>query len=299
MANADASTVAAGTKYKARIFLTADFGDKMKPEISVGGRKLAVVGGAAEYSFTANTAGAKPNKNGLYVKSYTAKIEVPDPLTGKMKPHIKKVEYFVSKPVIQVINGGKPKLYKDCGNFLEINVPALGALYSPSFNVSGASLIKGKGKGSIVVVPTKASVALTVNSGGNRIGVEHFQVVLVPKPSIVATSRGRAINPKGVKAPGPRSIKMVAKAEPGFAKALPKDSKYSVRGWTATLVRGKRPMGTKKFSKPDGNLSSFAAKAKNGDRIMIEVKKVYRRTYTGKNVAVRIPMTIINVPLTD
>jgi gliding motility-associated protein GldM len=300
MANADASTIAAGTKYKAKIFLTA-FSDKIQPVISARGRKLKVTGGIGEIEFTAGIPkGAKADKNGLYPASYTAKIEVPDPVTGDLKPYTKKVQYWVSKPVIQVKAGDINALYKDCGNPLNIQVPALGALYAPSFVVSGGSYKKGGAKGAIIVVPTKATVAITVKSGGNVIGTEKFKVRLVPKPTIMATTRGKQINPKGVLAPGPRKIVMKAIAEPGFKSALPKDAKYRITKWTATLVRGKRPVvSPKTFKKPEGNLNAFAAKANNGDRIMIEVKKVYRRTSTGKNVEVRIPTTIINIPLTD
>jgi len=301
MANADASTVAAGTEYKASIFLTA-FSDKMAPVMTAGGRKLKVTSGMGEYKFRASLPKSKPNKDGLYPASYNAVIQVPDPLDPSiMKKFTKKVNYFVSKPVIQVKAGDINALYKDCGNPLNIQVPALGALYAPTFVVSGGSQRKGpKGKGSIVVIPNKAEVAITVKSGGNTIGTEKFKVRLVPKPTIMATTRGKQINPKGVLAPGPRKVVMKAVAEPGFKAALPKDSKFRVTKWTATLVRGKRPVvSPKTFKKPEGNLTAFASKAKNGDRIMIEVKKVFRRTYTGKNVEVRIPVTIINVPLTD
>jgi gliding motility-associated protein GldM len=301
MANADASTVAAGTEYKAKIFLTA-FSDKMAPVMTAGGRKLKVTSGMGEYKFKASLPKSKPNKDGLYPSSYTAIIEVPDPLDPSvMKKFTKKVQYFVSKPVIQVKAGDINALYKDCGNPLNIQVPALGALYAPTFVVSGGSQRKGpKGKGSIIVIPNKATVAITVKSGGNTIGTEKFKVRLVPKPTIMATTRGKQINPKGVLAPGPRKIVMKALAEPGFKSALPKDAKFRITKWTATLVRGKRPVvSPKTFKKPEGNLTAFAQKAKNGDRIMIEVKKVYRRTYTGKNVEVRIPTTIINIPLTD
>ena len=301
MANADANTVAAGTEYKASIFLTA-FSDKMQPKMTAGGRSLKVIGGKGEYKFRASLPKSKPNKDGLYPASYTAVVSIPDPLDPSiMKKFTEKVNYFVSKPVIQVKAGDINALYKDCGNPLNIQVPALGALYSPTFGVSGGSQrAGGKGKGSLIVIPTKATVSITVNSAGNRIGVEKFKVRLVPQPSIVATSRGKQINPKGVRAPGPRKITMKAIAEAGFKAALPKDARFRVTKWTATLVRGKRPVvAPKTFKSPDGNLNTFAAKAKNGDRIMIEVKNVFRRTYTGKNVSVRIPMTIINIPLTD
>lgn len=305
MANADASTVAAGTKYKARIFLTA-FSDKMLPEMTAGGRKLKVTGGIGEYEFTAKLPKGKPNKDGLYPASYNAVIEVPDPLDPSvMKKFTKKVTYNVSKPVIQVQSDAVSALYKDCGNPLNIQVPALGTLYSPSFKVTGAVKKTGKGgKGSIVVVPNQPQVSIAVSSGGNYIGTEKFKVRLVPKPELVAkvnSKKGKPVDQKrGMKAPGPRKIYMDAVPDNGFAKALPKDARFRTVKWTATLVRGKRPVGSPKtFTKPDGNLTAFAAKAKPGDRIMIEVKKVVRMNYLGKKLDVNIGTPIINIPLTD
>jgi gliding motility-associated protein GldM len=305
MANADASTVAAGTKYKARIFLTA-FSDKMAPEMTAMGRKLKVNGGIGTLEFQAKLPKSKPNKDGLYPSSYNAVIEVPDPLDpSTMQVFKKKVEYFVSKPVIQVQSDAVSALYKDCGNPLNIQVPALGTLYSPSFKVTGAIKKTGKGgKGSIVVVPNQPKVSIAVSSGGNYIGTEKFKVRLVPKPELIAklnSKKGKPVDQKrGMKAPGPRKIYMDAVPDNGFAKALPKDARFRTVKWTATLVRGKRPVGAPKtFTKPDGNLTAFAQKAKPGDRIMIEVKKVIRMNYLGKKLDVNIGTPIINIPLTD
>jgi gliding motility-associated protein GldM len=278
----------------------------MMPEMTAGGRKLKVNGGIGEYEFTAKLPKSKPNKDGLYESSYNAVINVPDPLDPSvMKPYKKKVTYFVSKPVIQVQSDAVSALYKDCGNPLNIQVPALGTLYSPSFKVSGAVKKNGKaGKGSIVVVPNQPKVSIAVSSGGNYIGTENFKVRLVPKPEMIAklnSKKGKPVDQKrGMKAPGPRKIYMDAVPDNGFAKALPKDARFRTVKWTATLVRGKRPVGSPKtFTKPDGNLTAFAQKAKPGDRIMIEVKKVIRMNYLGKKLDVNVGTPIINIPLTD
>jgi hypothetical protein len=92
---------------------------------------------------------------------------------------------------------------------------------------------------------------------------------------------------------------MKAIADESFKAFLPKDARYRVTSWEAILVRGKRPVSTKKFNSPEGNLSAFAAQAKPGDRILIEVKQVQRKTYTGASEKVKLGTIIMNVPLTD
>ena len=64
-----------------------------------------------------------------------------------------KGEYIVAKPVIDVKSASVSALYYNFGNDLNIQVPALGANYKPSFKASGADFINGKDKGAIIVIP--------------------------------------------------------------------------------------------------------------------------------------------------
>jgi gliding motility-associated protein GldM len=299
MASADASTVAAGTWYEAQLFVTAKSSAATEePEMFNGKQKLKVSGGIGKVRFKASYNG-KPGKDGLVKKSWKGSVKMKNP-TGEMETFDVNVPYYVSKPVIQVQSGSVSALYKNCGNELNIQVPALGSLYAPSFSVKGASKKDGGGKGEIIVIPTAPKVSITVASGGQTIGTEEFKVRLVPKPEIIAKAKGKPVDQKkGMKAPGPRSITMDAIADPSFKAFLPKDSRYRVTKWEAVLVRGKRPVETKKFSTPKGNLSSFAAKAKPNDRILIEVKEVMRKTYLGSMEKVKLGTIIMNVPLTD
>lgn len=300
MVTADAKVVAAGTKYKAQLFVTATSSANKDEEakMMMNGKPIKVENGMGQIEFKASYAG-KPDKEGLVRKTYKGKIEMRDP-TGELKTFEETFEYFVSKPVIQIQSASVSALYKNCGNELSVQVPALGSLYNPSFKVTGAQMRKGKKKGEIIVIPNAPSVALTVSSGGQTIGTEKFKVRLVPKPDIIATYRGKEVDQKrGMKAPGPRSITMKAIPDESFKAFLPKDARYRVTSWEAILVRGKRPVSTKKMSGPEGNLSSFAAQAKPGDRILIEVKEVQRKTYTGGSEKVKLGTIIMNVPLND
>eukprot|EP01023_Acetabularia_acetabulum_P044619 TRINITY_DN44877_c0_g1_i1.p2 TRINITY_DN44877_c0_g1~~TRINITY_DN44877_c0_g1_i1.p2 ORF type:complete len:136 (-),score=18.52 TRINITY_DN44877_c0_g1_i1:23-430(-) len=62
-------------------------------------------------------------------------------------------EFIVAKPVVQVQSGSVSALYLNCGNVLQINVPALGTDYNPSFTASGADVVKGSKKGMVTVIP--------------------------------------------------------------------------------------------------------------------------------------------------
>jgi len=82
-----------------------------------------------------------------------------------------------------------------------------------------------------------------------------------------------------------------------FAQFLPKDARYRVTGYDVFLGRGSRPVQTLSSNGPTINLSAIAAKARPGDRIVIEVKKVQRMNFRGQTETVRMPSTVFNIPL--
>ena len=300
MALPESKIVAAGTDYKAQMFISAS-STGMKPKMKFAGRDLNVINGRGEVKFKVKGAG-KYDKDGKAEKTWKGYVTIPHPVTGADTTFELVEKYYVAKPVIQVQSASISSLYKDCGNELNIQVPALGANYNPSFGGStGAKVIKNpKKKGYITVIPSAATVKLKVASGGTPIGTESFKVRLVPKPDIVAYYKGKPVNLKtGVKG-CPRNIEMRAIPESNFAAQMKKDARFKVTKWEATLVRGRRPVQPKKsFSSGKGALTSFVSAAKPGDRIMIEVLKVKRLNYQNRKLDVKIPATIINIPLTD
>lgn len=297
MVRAESKVVAAGTEYNAEMFISAS-SDAIVPTMKFGGRPIKVTGGIGKIKFKAS--GGKYDPEGKVQKSWSGAITIKKP-TGSGDTTFKITEkYIVTKPVIQVQSASVSALYKNCGNELNIQVPALGALYDPSFTASGAQVRKGPKKGLVTIIPSGKKVDISVSSGGTLIGKESFKVRDVPKPSVVAFAKGKPVDQKqGMRAPGPRSINMKAIAEQGFKEFLPKDARYRVAKWEIMLVRGKRPVARQNVSSETANLSNFAQKAKPGDRILIDVKKVQRATYTGAVENVDLPTTIINIPLTD
>src|SRR5688572_1383120 len=293
MARAESKTVAAGTKYKADMFIAAS-SNAITPTMTYQGRPVKVVNGMGQIEFTAQ-AGAY-DKEGVSKQSWTGQIRINN--NGRDTTFTLKEEYFVAKPVIQVQSASVQALYLNCGNELNVQVPALGATYDPSFSASGAAVVKGATKGIVTLVPTSKEVTLNVSSGGNKIGSEKFKVRLIPKPEITALSNGRPVNEKqGMAAPGPRSITMKAVSDESFKTFLPKDARYRVFKWEVFLVRGRKAIASETINGETANLTSFAAMAREGDRISIEVKEVKRLNFRNSTEDVNIGTKIINIPL--
>ncbi|MBK0404277.1 gliding motility protein GldM [Adhaeribacter sp. BT258] len=293
MARAESKTVAAGTKYKADMFIAAS-SNAITPIMTYQGRPVKVENGLGKIEFTAQ-AGAY-DKEGISKQSWTGQIRINN--NGRDTTFTLKEEYFVAKPVIQVQSASVQALYLNCGNELNVQVPALGATYDPSFSATGAAVVKGSEKGVVTLVPSAKEVTLNVSSGGNKIGSEKFQVRLIPKPEITALTNGRPVNEKqGMAAPGPRSITMKAIPDESFKTFLPKDARYRVFKWEVFLVRGRKAIASETINGETANLTSFAAMAKEGDRISIEVKEVKRLNFRNATEDVNIGTKIINIPL--
>ncbi len=294
--NAESRVVAAGTKYKASLYLAAS-SSTLKPKITIDGRPVPVKNGVGEVEFTAT--GGAYDKDGNVKKSFAYAITISN--RGKDTTFKAKGEYMVAKPVIQVQAAAVSALYRSCGNEINVQVPALGSVYQPSFaGSSGGDFIPGGAKGSVTIVPGVSSnqVTLKVSSGGNYIGDQVFKVRNIPRPEIQCLVGGAPVDEKrGVASPGPRSLILNAKADESFAAFLPKDAKYEVKQYEVLLVRGKRPVDTKTGSGRVVDLSSFAAKANPNDRIVVDVKKVTRTNFKGVVEDVNIGTKIINIPL--
>jgi len=291
----ESRVVAAGTKYKAEMFIAAS-SSSAKPTMTYNGRPVEVVDGKGQIEFTANASSYdKENKS---TQTWKGTITISTP-RGDTTFEIEE-EFEVAKPVVQVQSGSVSALYLNCGNVLQINVPALGTAYEPSFTASGAQVIQGAKKGMVTVVPNKGQVNLNVFSSGNKLSTEKFKVKPVPKPTIAIKSRGKKVDLKnGVTLSGfPRSLTADAIPDESFASFLPNDARYRVFQWEVTLARGRRAIGgTKRVSGPDVNLTDLAAKAQAGDRIVIEIKEVRRLNFKDQQEKVAGVNDIFTIPI--
>ena len=294
MVRPESKIVAAGTKYKADMFIAAS-SSSVTPDMFVDGKKVPVNDGMGQVEFMA-TAG-NYDAEGLAKKTFKSEIKVSLP-GGADTTYSNTIEYFVAKPVIQIQSASVQALYLQCGNELNVQVPALGTTYNPSFTASGASVYEGSKRGIVTVVPNSASVTLNVSSNGTPLGSEKFGVRRVPKPELVAYSGNKELDMKtGVPATSLRSISMKAIADESFKEFLPKDANFRVAEYNVYLARGNRPVAQQKVSGPDADLRSFANQAKSGDRVVIEVTKVQRMNFKKEVIDVPMGTKTFTVPL--
>lgn len=278
MISAESKVVAAGTKYKAEMFITAS-ASGITPKMSLNGSPLRVEGGKGLIEFTAQ--GGDYNSEGLSRRVLKGQISFPGP-DGTPKLVNLEQEYFVAKPTYQYQTASNPPLYLGCANRLSIISPSLGALWAPSFSANGAEVIPGAKKGEVTVVPSSARVTLNVSNQGNLLGSDEFKVRTVPKPSLEIRVNGSTFDErKGAPASGTRSIQIVAVPDESFKNFSPEDAQFRVGQIQVSLARGQRRIGSPLTLQGGGSISSLASQAEPGDRYVIEILNVQRRNFKG------------------
>jgi len=284
--------VAAGTPYKAQVFIAASstgLNDKMI--MAYNGNEIPVTDGIGQLGFTA-TPGSY-DKEGNARKEIEATITVPQG-GGTDTTFRTTTEYFVSKPVIQIQSTSVNALYYNCGNKLDVQVPVLGAAYSPKFTTKGGINIPGS-KGKVTIVPKSGKVVLTVASNGNTIGSREFGVRQIPAPEIIPlTANGKPINLKTGVSSKASKIYIKPKADQSFAEFLPDDAKFRIAQAEVTLVSGGQGRKTIRVGE-EINLRSLGAR--KGDRLYIEIKSVQRQNFRKEVEEFPRFSRYINIPL--
>lgn len=281
MIKPESNRVAAGTKYRGDLFITAQ-ASGVEPEMFFNGNPIPIEEGFGKIEFTA-TPGTY-DREGLARKTFSAEIHFNDSV------YTLEQEYFVVRPVIQIQSASVTALYLNCGNELNVQVPALGTEYNPVFSATGATTIADRTrKGFVTVVPNAQKVVLNVSSGGNRIGSQDFEVKRIPKPDIQLKAEGRAVDEKRGVTTCPRNISLDAIPDESFERFLPRDARFRVSEWEVTLARGSRAVvPTKTIRGPNANISDLAQQARPGDRVVCEVRLVERMNFRDEREPVSV-----------
>ena len=285
--------VVAGTRYQADMFMIAT-STSLKPQMQFSNNSIAVnEEGVGSLSFMAT--GGNYSPSGTLKKTWTGNIKMKTP-DGKDTSYTVTQEYTVVRPVIEVQSGAVNYLYRNCGNKLNISVPALGAEYNPRFAVEGASMSVGNKPGSVIIVPTGAKVNLKVSNNGSFIGEQIFGVKLIPAPTIEVLVNGQKVNAiTGINPSSVRTIQVKIIPDKGFKEALPDEAYYFSNDIKLTVAKGRRGNGYNSNKQninitPEFNLSS-------GDRLVVEIKNVKRKNYKGEIEEVKVEFSPQIIPL--
>ncbi len=293
----NSNVVASGAKFQADLFLAAS-SSSISPKFMLGGKELPIESDEVtgikygKIEFTARASNFDP-KTLMANASFEAEIELNDSI------YRIKHNYQVVKPVIQVRSAALSALYMNCGNELNIQVPALGTSYNPSFSSKEAAIVKGSKTGAVTIIPTgRSKVKITVSNAGAVLGTETFSVKKPPLPKYTFKTRGKEIDMKnGIKASSFRSLDIAAVAEANFAAEVPKDARYRIKEVEIILARGTRPVKRETVKKQKINLAAYASQARPGDILVVEIKRVERTTYQKKKERVPVKNEIYRILL--
>jgi len=297
---AQSKYVPAGTKYEAEVMMTAT-STSLLPTMNVGNQSLKVDGsGIGSYNFLAG--GGSYNADGLLKKTWTAQIKMKRP-DGKDTIYTVTEEYFVVKPVIQIQSAAQTGLYFNCGNKVDIMVPALGAEYNPEFKATGATVKATGTKGRVYIIPSAATTKIAVYNKGQFIGDENFKVKAIPKPTIEVRVNGQPINARtGVAPLALKNISIKAIADADFAASQPEDATYKVTEWEIEFARGRKLVsGISKLTPPDQqvSMSGKGQLLQDKDIILVTPKKVMRKTYLGTWEEVKVSSMPVLIPVLE
>lgn len=298
MVRPKASVVAAGAKYEADLFLTGS-SSSINPEFFMNDGALPVEQdpktnvkmGKIEFTATAGNYDAQ----GFAKKTFVAKIKMNDQEFDEV------VEYLVAQPTIKVTTGNAPTLYLNCGNNVLIEVPALGTSYKPSFNAGGAAqIIPGDKPGRVTIIPKQRKVNVNVSNGGTPVGATSFDVKNIPDPRYIAYVGNQPVDLRqGIRANQIPNLRFVAEPDENFKQEVPKDARYRVKRAQVSLGRGTTAVAQLNATNETPDLRAWVGQARPGDRIIVDIKDVSRRTFTNEEERVDIKGSngIIQIPI--
>ena len=278
------SIVAVGAKYQGRLFMAGATSGGPPPQMFRDGTALTVTTDPetgikmAMIEFSARADGSF-DANGMGSGHFNTEIRV----EGK-DPLKRTIDYKVVVPTVEVVSGARPSAYLNCGNPITFNCPVLGESYQPNFSSADqVTIIKGDRPGVTTLIPKqRGQIKVVVTNAGVPISTKAFDVLAVPNPHyVIKDDNGKELNAKdGVSSPG--GLRVSAEAETNFKAALKDDSKYRIRTMEVYCKKGN---GDRLFTlNPPSelvDLSAYKSRFQRGDNIVIEIKTVTRKTFTG------------------
>lgn len=286
--------VAAGMKFETKLFVAATSKEAI-PEFSGSGSVSSTDGGYAAMMTMTAPGGFGKGQNEKEA-SYNARAVINDAAGGKQELSLSG-SYTIRKPEVVITSASVQNLYYNCGNTINVDVPALGEFYNPKFTATSASVLPSKSdKRKVTIVPTGKKCVLGVSSltNGQTIKIDNitYKVIRPPKPSIELLIGNKPYN--GAAAINKKSTCRVRlKADPDFRAALPKDARYMISRVDLLSARslgapskvgsysGSGKDALKGIPVPLGNkLKSDAP----GTKIYFRIDKIYRVNFQNKKV---------------
>lgn len=290
-----ATIVPAGLQFQTRLFVAMS-SSQLKPRFNGSGSIEVEDGGNVAVMTVGANGGNIPKGKNEGVQNYSATISVPKATGGN---EILKVDgsFTVRRPEIVITSAAVQNLYRNCGNDVNIDVPALGDQYNPKISATSATVIPSqKSKKKFRIVPTGKASVVTVSSitGGKtvKIGDVNYKVIKPPKPTINMAVNGKTYNGSSMV---PKTSRVALRLEPDddFKSALPQDARYGITSIDVlaqlslgppTKVNGVNANGQDATKAISVSLGTKVRQARAGTKVYIRINQIYRKNFQGKSI---------------
>jgi len=285
--------VTAGLQFETRLYVAMS-SSQAKPTFSSGSGKITTLPDGGATLKMGASGGVIPKGKREGKQKYSATISVPK-ATGGFERLAVNGEFTVRKPEIVITSTAVQNLYRACANTVKIDVPALGNLYNPVINASGAQVVKSqKSKTNFVLVPSGKQCVVTVSSNTNgqtlKIGDVTYKVISPPKPSVEMRVNGKATSGSTPVSKASK-ITVQVKPDPEFKSLLPKDARYKINGIEvlAQLSLGP-PRSVNKVRGGDAtkpirvSLGPKVKQARPGTKVYIRIDAISRVNFKGQAI---------------
>ena len=227
-------------------------------------------------------------------QTYTATIQVPKATGGFETLNISET-FTVRKPEVVIQSEALQILYRNCGNIVNIDVPALGEYYNPVVEATDADIRQSENsKKRFIIVPRARNSVVSVKSRtqGQLIKIDDlkYQVIAPPRPEIDFRVNNRAYNGTGIV---PKSSRFKVRLNPNqeFKRLLPNDAKYRISKIDVLLKDRMGPprkvasfnvSGQNALNYIDIRMPAAVRQAPAGSKVFVQLEGVQRVNFQGR-----------------
>lgn len=285
--------VPAGLPFETQLFVGM-VSSAVKPEFKSGSGQVTVQedGNSAMLKVLAD--GSRiPSGQYEAKQTYTATVRVPT-ATGTYEEIQVQEEFIVRKPEVLITSAAIQTLYRNSGNAVNIDVPALGEWYNPKIAATNATVRQSdRSKKRFMIVPNARESIVTVNSATNgqiiKVDAIKYNVIQPPRPTIAISVNGRAYNGTApVNKKSRFEVKIIPNSE--FKRLLPNDARYQVGKIEILMKNTLEPARVIKTLNMAGRnpeqgirvtMPAEVQQARPGTKIFIRFGEVSRRNFKG------------------
>ena len=188
-------------------------------------------------------------------------------------------------------------LFINCSNELKISISNYKNGDRIKYELKGGKYLPGDTPSKLIVIPNDTLVELTIFKNNVLCDSRKFKAIKLAEPKITLFVNDTLYDPRKLyNAASVKTIMLKAETNEWTKSLLPNEVNYTVSEFKLHLVRGKRLLMDQVYIK--NSVSITYQVGQNGDRYVIEVRKISRKNSLGETEVTTLdPSMFLNIPL--